>query len=353
MQNKHSFMEISTAVFGICGILGTIATIVFGIYGIFDVDSSITVWAVLPVLSITNLLVVVTAFLFMRNYYEQKREIAKAKRIELSQEDFVKPVPSGFHDFSHASRDVAISMLLGTGIFTQAVQQAVEQLKSVDDSSFKNYQEIYYQLTNEFTEYLKGALDTIAGVFTHLTGSECAVTIKTIGKHIHKQYKRIGSVAPPADYSAANDAAICTFMRNFRSERGRKERDEKWPFFPYYEVSSFKQIFEHKARSFLSNDLNNDKRYFCKYSMEDETRPYNASLVVPMRCLRVEDRLSDERGYVWFGFLCVDNLDGGFQDSYSENMLCSFADTLYFMLLLWDDVESSYQQIKNKRQEMK
>ena len=107
--------------------------------------------------------------------------------------------------------------------------------------------------------------------------------------------------------------------------RDRSDIDTEVETYPYYRNTAFDCILGHEKKNFfLSNDLLElEKQGRYRNYNQKWKDSYNACLVVPIRAVaKIEYNKN-------IGFLCVDNMKGGFDEIIAFNILAGFADLLY------------------------
>jgi len=141
-------------------------------------------------------------------------------------------------------------------------------------------------------------------VFDLITHDSCSVCIKLLVK---------------------NEYDVKTYLRDPVSLRSRSDIDTEVETYPYYRNTAFDCILGHEKKNFfLSNDLLElEKQGRYRNYNQKWKDSYNACLVVPIRAVaKIEYNKN-------IGFLCVDNMKGGFDEIIAFNILAGFADLLY------------------------
>ncbi len=152
-----------------------------------------------------------------------------------------------------------------------------------------------------FTANLKRIMD-------HIVDDDCSVSIKllTYGDDDRDLY-------------------VKTLVRDPLSYRKRKGIDSDLPSFPVKKNTAFNIIMsESDRRSFyVCDDLSSDPEYV---NMNFERKKfYNATIVMPIGS-PVENGASSSGRY--YGFICIDNMKGGFNDPSVIQFLASITDNL-------------------------
>lgn len=162
----------------------------------------------------------------------------------------------------------------------------------------------YLKIRAKFQKFLLFSLSNIKEAFDILTHDECSVCIKLI----------------------INDNEVKTYARDPVSYRERHDADLKLTTFPIRGNTAFDNITNpcHPDSTYISNDLSKEAIYINKNP--NWNKCYNACIVVPIRILNSNASVPE---YRIIGFLCVDNLRGGFDRQICLNILASFGDLYY------------------------
>ena|GEM_PF-4649365 len=166
--------------------------------------------------------------------------------------------------------------------------------------------------------YLLYFLDNVKETFDALTGYNCSSCIKFL---------------LPANVGGTGEILVKTYMRDACSYGKRKSSDAVLGEYNYKANTAFEYIMNSEVEDmhYISNNLRMETMYNTannKYS-----RYYNATVVVPI-CLKK----SDEPDMV-YGFLCVDNKRGGFDEIIAPAVLQAYADQLLMVLMMGVDLE--------------
>ena len=174
-------------------------------------------------------------------------------------------------------------------------------------------------LDTEFRLYLPKVVELIVDLFTEYTGDQCAVCIKAL------------SLTPDIpNVTDANQAApgadlpfVYTFWRDYRSHAARAELDRDPRL----------RIYRHRRNTGLTNARKNGY-WHCndlaalgptyKRSNPIWSRFYNATAIVNLAYR------SEGQSIHPLGFLCVDNMRGGFDDEACRYILEILANILHF-----------------------
>ena len=173
-------------------------------------------------------------------------------------------------------------------------------------------------------EILSGFLNNIKDVFTAYTGDPCSVCIKVFVSDAQEQA------------GSEHEQTIRTLARDSVSRNERRYIDDKIRTYPYNENTAFEEVINSSDRwpCFLSNDitsLENKGKY--KTVNTDWKHHYNAAMVVA-----VSEFDNPSLGKS-FGFICIDNLSGGFDKRFCLPMLLSIGKDLYQFFIIFARVK--------------
>jgi len=222
--------------------------------------------------------------------YELERNLRNTKktieRISFANES----VSSMAHDFTHELRDALLC--------------------------FCEDKECEINPDGELNSFISVAVEQIKSIYETITGDRSSVCIKTYRKSDDDDY-----------------GTVTTFLRDKNSRTSRSNIDSTCPEYSIKDSEAFFRIVskDFRDRYFVSDNLE-DTKYYSIYPKWREI--YNATLVVPIR-----RRLKNEEGQLTlefdtFGFLCVDNMKGTFDNVPSIQLLSALADTLYCLFFL-------------------
>lgn len=304
----EKYPENKELLFGYASILGTVVTIVFTGYTISQSNTPFESTATIVALGILNVILVISSMFLTRRYYYLQRDMIKLQNSFaplVVENDKHKSIEKTFakvlHNINHQAR-ILISKLY-------------RDLLRVNFSKDRQ-REIAFQ------KYFIFLLDNIKEIFDILTSDQCSVAIKLL---------------VPDDNPELT--SVKTHYRDSISFRERRSVDGKMKSYHYFENTAFKTIIreDYPNTFYYCNDLANEKGYVNKNS--DWNKFYNACLVVP-----ISMPTTKEENKVIIGFICVDNMKGGFDEAIAKNILASIAD-LNFL------VYKVFQEYKQKKQE--
>lgn len=181
------------------------------------------------------------------------------------------------------------------------------------------------EIVTEFERFISTMLTNITNTCNAITGDQCATCIKIIKNNKVKTFYR-----DPMSY---------------RMRQGADHKDDK-PFI--YDISdnyAFKIIADPtiKETAFICDNLKDLKPY--ENRNPKWSNLYNATAVIPIEISELEDssanksltkRSKTKKNII--GFLCVDNLKGGFESRELKDFLAGFGDLLFNLFEKFDIV---------------
>lgn len=171
------------------------------------------------------------------------------------------------------------------------------------------------KICNEFERYILSLLTSISSTLNVISSDECASCIKII-----------------------NDNKVKTLYRDPASYRQRRNSDytQNGKVF-IYDISSnyaFNLIADDNSKEtfFACDDLGKYSEY---YNRNPEWKKlYNATIVVPIQANLSGDKRIKKMHLL--GFLCCDNMRGGFENKEVKDFLSATGDLLYNLFILYD-----------------
>ncbi len=298
---KNSGLRNLEPLVGYASLIGSIFTILFVSYAVYKSDWQINFITVSIALSIVIVLVVMTNMFLLRRYDKLHQQYSNSSSAISRLQEKIKDEVSAktkiaqiVHNFSHEYRNV------------------INEIHS--DLIVKDYSHFESRKTS-FRMFITYMLSNIKEIFDILTFDEVSVCIKIL-------------------YKEKEEFLVKTFMRDNISYRERSNTENLLSQYPYYENTAFKNIMDpHCPDSYyLCNDLSNDNVY---HNINNNwNKYYNACLVVPIRLL-----VSKQESNV-IGFICVDNVDGNFDDKIAVDILGSFGDNCFHLFNLFNELQS-------------
>lgn len=177
------------------------------------------------------------------------------------------------------------------------------------------------ELRHRGCEFLNKLLTHTKEIFDVHTGHVCSVCIKIFSKHDAYSPHRANKEAP-------SQHVVRTLLRDSASSTERKAAaDQDMVKYPYFENTAFSEIMHPSGVSnfWFSNDLAALRESY-KNGHSSWRTYYNATAVIGIRA-----PTGGGSDYT-IGFLCVDNLNGGFDDQQTKYILGTMANTLYYVL---------------------
>lgn len=292
-----SFMESKQIYLALLSLVADVIAIVT-LWFSANTDDGLHAYLAVIILAIVNTAVIIVAYLAIKDsqkYFDQYKAIdsdmsERDSKIKMLQKSIIglsscqTNIARITHNYCHEYRE-KLAMISGCGT----------SVSSAD----------YQVIKNKFQKFLLFSMANIKEAFDILTHDECAACIKII----------------------TDNNEVKTLIRDPVSYRVRHEADIRLPSFPLHGNTAFADIINpYKPSIFISNDLGLEPSYINNNSTWKKF--YNACIVVP---IRVMNSGGPPPEYRVIGFLCVDNLKGGFDPDLCGNVLSAFGD-LYFNL---------------------
>jgi len=300
-------------IFGYSSFLGFITTFFYTWYSIYKSNWSIDFQLAIVMVSLVNLFLAVFGFYMIRKFNEvsslysdylvnKKQMTLKIKELKSQVNNERKlqyEIATITHNIQHKTRDVS--------------NKFFQDIVSGDFSHFHERQKSF----EKFMFYFVG---NIKQLFDIITGDKCSVSIKLI---------------VPSSVQDKGNAHIETYIRDNISYRERGAIDRKLSKYPYFENTAFKLILSESedANYFLSNNLSNEQGYNNKHDGWESY--YNACIVVPIRLILSEGT------YLVIGFICVDNINGNFEEKIGLNILASYADSCFQLFSSYNELSEA------------
>lgn len=244
------------------------------------------------VLSILNISLVILFYISVRD--SQKKNL-KYLKIESKYRDYIDNI----NTLETKVKDNKSTNLKEKIILHNIIHQFRIILNRIIKNKNSNDMIDYLEIKHSSKEYFLFLLSNIKELFDVITKDECSVCIKMI----------------------IDENNIKTLYRDPVSFRTRSLIDNKLSIFPISSNTAFEKILDNFSESYyISNDLSAEESY--KNINSQWKKNYNAVLVVPVRIP------IDKEKFLVYGFLCVDNINGGF-DQGSINLLSSIGDLLF------------------------
>lgn len=203
-------------------------------------------------------------------------------------------VSEALDDFQRHYGSRISKLILSYGI----TEEDLEYLQDELDLDF-----IMEMMPGELVAFLRDSMAGVSRIFTKYTGRKCHTSLKLFNN---------------------NTGVVTTYARDLVSGDRRDGIDECMTSYPYEGNSAFVQILDDENSSaFVSNRLILKSRFGSyKNAHVGWKKFYDASLVVPITANTQGGAINQQN--VW-GFLCVDNKGGGFDDKECQLLLSSIA----------------------------
>lgn len=188
-------------------------------------------------------------------------------------------------------------------------------------------------IKKEFERYLDDLLSHTATIFRYYTGSDCSASIKQL--HISAE------VDPTIECAPCNGDRfeyIYTLHRDPVSKVARRKADRKGTalyIYPYAHNTAFKEMLgsPDNFKSFFTMDELDSRGTDYENSNPEWRKYYNAVAVAAL-----SEPGGDGPIPHTLGFLCVDNLSGGFDDQACRQLLECVASIAYYSIQGTNDV---------------
>jgi hypothetical protein len=241
-----------------------------------------------------------------RNQTLKEQEITNLKNSLLRTKEGMVHFATTFHNIAHELRNM---------------QNDVLSALYFDDAT------AHFLIRENMKSFLGFFCSNIRDSFTKFLDNECSVYILII-----------------SDENNGDDVKVETFWRDHRSYVTRQKFDRAEPT---YSVSKFKPLDyilsdKNTESLYICNDCIND-RYFRDRIDDDWNELYNAILVSPIR-----RQFSSETGdYLTntIGFLVVDNMKGGFDNTVCKDAIRTFTDLIYNFFIMIDVLDEKEEEI--------
>lgn len=181
------------------------------------------------------------------------------------------------------------------------------------------YREYVKRLSSDIVDFLISSSNKISALYECYTGKKCHVSIKLYSK-----------------------GKVKTLARDELSFRiGRSSTDEHLHWYPYGANTAFMTILDDDdCKSFMSNHLIM-RSWAGRYINGNPNwkKFYRACLVVPITDRTHPAQINVNDGSVW-GFLCVDNRAGGFDEKAARDILLSCGRMYCFLLEILSTIQT-------------
>lgn len=179
------------------------------------------------------------------------------------------------------------------------------------------------QVEDVVHEHCNVIIDNVGEIFRTFTGYKCAVSIKILFEKFDDAAPQSSSSDAAVPSSASSLQYVYTYCRDSLSGYERSRVDQELPEYPYSDNSAFADILDpRKVDFFASNDLLSLGEEY-RNSDPNWSRYYNATAVAPIK------KPQGIEGADTIGFLCVDNLHGGFDEDFCKSIMFEISYPLY------------------------
>lgn len=304
--NLHEYFKKNRElIFGYSSVIGLLVSIVSMGYAIYASDCNKSFAFIAITISLANICSTFLCIYLTRRYDSATEQLRKSADIISSHEEKYAFLKSQANDaYLNQGRITAVTHNIAHGYRT-----LLNQIHT--DLVLGKFDEINDR-EKSFIGYIDLFVNNIKDIFNALTGDTCSVCIKFLEED--KESKTI---------------FVRTYRRDSLCYRERCPVDQEIERYPYYRNTAFISILSPTGKSyFLCNNLS-ERASKGEY---ENFNPmwhyyYNACLVVPIRASVKSGYFNNQN----IGFLCVDNMKGGFDQVIGFNLLAAFAD-LSFVL---------------------
>lgn len=373
MSREDYFKKIlkyKELIFGYSSLIGLIFTITFISYSIYKNNWNVSFILLVVTLALINGAVSFSAIYSINLYHklskkynelhnkhdnkiiiieQEKNELIK--KLELAEKDKSycryqkEKITSAMHNILHESRKLTNKIHTFNLFLNYILENYILENYILEYDEFGKIKNNEIEITSlniekSFSSFMLYSLDNIKTLFDILTGEECYTCIKLILIGDEEEQIKINN-----DDDGLGNVYIKTYMRDSFSYRQRNIIDERIPTFKYHENTAFQRILEAKYPDsfFMSNNLKKDEISYRNYR-EDWSTSYNACLVVPIR-IQIQTG-----GYSIIGFMCVDNMHGGFNNA-NKDILAGIGDHFFNLFQMFSDVNDIFKRTRRRIKE--
>lgn len=260
-------------------------------------------------LIIVNFLLLIGALFLFQSLYNKQRRLLREQR------------DAGTLRAQLDSRDVAYVHIFGSleNLFHKRTGISKQVHAVLQGQSHKS------DLRRDVNDYIHFLLNQAKEVFDNYTKDESAVCVKLFTEH-----KNFDGEIPSDSGQQGRPQQVFTIDRDFISKGKREyvDKEQRTKEYLYTDNTAFLEIMTRASN--LNYFYNNDLAELRRQGFYDNTRlrwdkDYNATAVHAIK----DPELSPTEGVI--GFICADNMKGGFDDKICKHILGLLADTLYYV----------------------
>lgn len=180
--------------------------------------------------------------------------------------------------------------------------------------------------TGFFKEYLLKVLSHVKRIFDDITKDDCAVTLKLLNPE--------------------HGNIVTTFLRDHLSE-GKRKGFKDLENYNVSENTAFNKICTETGTTIFSeNDLTKlESEGHYKNIRQNWKELYNATIVAP---IQFQQKIDNKDIIIIFGFLCIDNFEGGFKTKRAKDAIAIVSDALYNLFNLYNQYDVMIKKKKKK-----
>lgn len=194
------------------------------------------------------------------------------------------------------------------------------KLNAIAGQKYGIFEKIFLAKCGEPTQIdqnLVTLLNHFKELFSQYTGNSCSVSVKILS------------------YAGSNNEEIYTLSRDSVSASERSQVDLNLPEYSYHDNTAFEYVVNQNSRYsfFLCNNLlkleeqqayKNKNPYWKDY--------YNATLVASI------SPYDNPKLNQTIGFICVDNMEGGFDEDFCAQVILNFGKELFQLFYAYDNI---------------
>ncbi|MGP8051701.1 MAG: hypothetical protein ACLPYB_13980, partial [Desulfobaccales bacterium] len=298
------------------GFISALFTIIYAGYAVHKGDWAISFKATIFVLAFAVFFLSLSVYYIIKKYEALTKEYHQAGFIVDSLRETILNLEQNLNESHEAQANIAV-------ITHNVFHEHRKLINNIYADSSSQECENYETRVLSFHQFILYFVNNVKQLFDTLTRGRCSVCLKLI------------TTDPKND----TGGLVRTFMRDSISYRERSNTDMRIPEFHVHENTAFKRILDNECPDsyYICNNLKEERGYI--NLNQDWQKYYNACLVVPIRILKSKMN-GTKTQHIVIGFLCVDNLHGGFDDRIGLNILAAFGDSLFHLFVAFNDLKT-------------
>ena len=303
----------ASIIFGLASVVGLIFTVVYTIVSLYNNEFGVGPNSVIITLAVVNSILGSILYIQSTNHYTLITDKSESTIKGIKYQQSIKDLEAELDNKDEINNEIAFIFHNIHDQLRDKMHALVELYESLllDGSKVAEYSEVMdvLRITKSYNLYV---VNNTKDLFDKLTGSNTSVCIKLIN-----------------GFADENDPIIATLIRDTRSYRYRRSNESLATLdFLWHENTAFKTILSNSYPNsyYASNDLAKESGYV--NINQNWQRFYKSTLVCPIR-LGISDECNNNLDESVIGFICVDNMEGGLDESACIDALSSIADSLY------------------------